>query len=366
MDFDFAAMAKRARAQVSAPDVPMNLIVARSRDARSRGRVRAIVLSGALSLATIGTAAAFGTSIYEGVRLWISGNRAAVVINSFAMVNDPTANDLRSAVAHATFPVVLPIGLPAGTRIVRIWYAPAARPNILGLDYQDAQTKLRSGIALFDSSAINSRDTVLPTGSLRPPFQESYHWQLGRETVLVLKRTISLPDVERIKAATMTVGPTASLAVTERMLSKATILGLAPSLPQIAARYASSSGHSVVVGPQMLRSIPDLAKRGDPMLDTRTVYFSNIPSLHGEPDYSRATLRWPRVIAISAAGVRAIDAVFRSTGAGNNCNCAVLFNESNAKTDRVWEISEFSVTALKKYSIDTRTLAVTRLEGAQP
>jgi len=366
MDFDFSAMAKRARAQISAPEVPMNFIVARSREARRRGRVRALVICGALSVATIGTAAAFGTSIYDGVRLWISGNRAAVVISSFAMVSEPTANDLRSAMAHATFSVALPIGLPAGTRIVRMWYAPAARPNILGLDYQNARTKLRSGIALFDSTAVNSGDAVLPTGSLRPPFQESYRWQLGRETVLVLKRTISLPDVVRIKAAMMTVGPTASLAATEPMLSKARILGLAPNLPQIAAHYAPSSGHTVVVGPQMLRSIPDLAKRGDPMLDTRTVYFSNIPSLHGEPDYSRATLHWPRIIAISAAGVRAIDAVFRFTRSGNNCNCAMLFNESNGKPYEVLAFAKSSFTAVKKYSVDTKTFAVTTQRPGDP
>ncbi|MGZ3553407.1 MAG: hypothetical protein ACXVAL_15120 [Vulcanimicrobiaceae bacterium] len=338
----------------------MELILARSSAARARGRVRTLVLSGAISLAMIGTAAAFGPSIYDGVRLFLSGNKAAVVISSFAMVREPTASDLRNAIATATFPVVLPVGVPKGAHIVRMQFAPAERPNALFIEYRNDRAKFNVGFALFDSSAVNKGDALLPTGTARALFHEGYRWRVGSETVLVMKRAISSADAERIKAAMTATSPAASLAATEPMLSKATVLGIAPDLGQIAARYAPANGRTVVVGPQFVRSIPELAKHDRPMFDSHTVFLTNIPSVHGEPDYAKATLRWPHVIAISPAGVRAINAVLRSTGARSNCGCDVLFNQPSEATYWVWEVQRAPSIALKKYAVDARTFAVTQ------
>ncbi|MCL5258694.1 MAG: hypothetical protein M1314_03005 [Firmicutes bacterium] len=316
------------------------------------------MLTGVISLATLGTTAAFGTGIYNGVRVWLSGNSAAVVVRSFAMVREPTIADLRSAIAHATFPVVLPVGLPSGTHIWRIEFAPAARPNAVFIEYRNDRAKFNFGFALGDSSVVSQG--VLPTGAGSPPSQSTYRWRVGRETVLVLKRSISLRDAERIKAAMMTASPLGSLIATQPMLSKATVLGIAPDLGQVAARYVPASGHTVVLGPQYPSLISKLAQHDKPLLDSRTVYLTDIPSIHGEPDYAKATLRWPHIIAISAAGVRAINAVLRFTGAAANCDCDILFNRPNQATYWVWELQRSPSATLTKYAVNAKTFAVTR------
>jgi hypothetical protein len=357
MQSDFSVMAKRARAQVIIPEVPMAMILLRSRALRSREKVRALVLAGIISLAMVGTAAAFGTNIYNGVQLLLFGNRAAIVIQSFVMVREPTAIDLRRAVEGATFATVLPVGLPAGTRLWRLEYAPAVHPNMIFLEYRNDRTNFHPAVGLFDTSDVNNDAALLPSGVARPTLRDDYEWRVGGETVVVLKRAISQKDAQRVQSSMLATTPVASLAATEPMLSSATIMGAAPDLDRLAARYAPAKGHTVMLGPPYIASIAQLAKRGKPLLDSRVVYLANIPSSHGEPNYAKATLRWPHVVVIPVAGVRAIDAVLRSTGTGD-CRCDIFFNQPNAATYWVWKLQRSPSLVLHKYVVDAKTFAV--------
>lgn len=358
MLFDFSTIAKRARAQIPVPDVPMERIVARSA-ARSRRSLRPLVISGVITLATIGTAAAFGTDIYNGVRLWVSGTNATVVIQSFAMVREPTAADLRRIVANAAFPAVLPMGLPSGMHISTVQYAPANRADMISIDYRNTRKNKHFGFTLFDSSTVNAGSAPEVRKARLTYHNSDYRWQVGRETVVSLKRFVAQRDADRIRAAMLAATPSESMSATLPLLSKATVLGIAPGLSQIAERYAPA-GHSVVVGPHVVRDIPDFAKRGRPILDSRTVYLTSIPVIHGAPDYAHASLRWPHVVAISANGVRAINAVLRFTGTGRNCDCDIIYSEPNKTTYRIWKVHS---DVVQKYNVDANSFAVTRIKG---
>lgn len=357
MQSDFSESAKRARDLLRVPDVPMEFIRKRAAAAHATEKVRRLFVSSALAVATIAAAAAFTPAIYDGVRLWISGNSVAVTVNSFVMTREPITADLRSLVSRATFPVIFPLGVPAGTHIARLMYAPAEHPNAIFVEYQNERANFRTGVAIFDSRAINAGDAFVPRVAGR--LQDSYHWRLGGETLLILKRAITVGDAERIRSATTSATQASSLAGNEAMLSYATILGLAPSLSHIASRYAPRGAHSVVIGPGFVRTIPELARTGKPLTDSRTVLLTNIPSKNGEPDYQHAILHWPKsAAAVSPQGVRAIDAVLRVASPEHDCGCEIVFARTAPTTDAVWVIRHRPAMTAKRYEVDARTFAV--------
>lgn len=353
---DFSAMAKRAEAQITIPSAPLDRIRQCASSRRQRGKVRTLVFSAVITLAMAGTAAAFG--VYSGVQVWFSGNKAAIVVQSFAMVNYPKEADLRAVLSRATFPVVLPAGLPAGTHLWRLQYAPSDHPNAIFLEYRNDAVKFRADFALFDSAAVNAGSP--PSMAMTQP-GGIYKWQSGRETVVVLKRAIHAADAKRISGAMLHATPAETLAATLPMLSTATIMDKSPHAGEVAARYVPAIGRTFVLGPHYPGEIARLAKRDKPLLDSRTVFLTNIPPKNGQPDYANATLKWPHVVAIPANGVRAIDAVYRAAHIAGNCACMTFFNEKpGAPTYRVWILHGTPPSAtLHKYTVDGNTLAVT-------
>jgi len=360
MHSDFAAKGKAARDLIAVPELSMESIRRRSRAAAARGRMRAFALCGAVCLIVLGTSVGFGAKIYDGVRVWLSGDQAAMVVRSFVMVREPTSRDVHNAMARATFPILFPVGLPEGTQMSMLMYSPAERPNFIEVVFRNKRTRFNVGFSLFDSSLANTDSGLLPTGSNRPPFTEAYQWQVGHETVLVRKLDISPVDASRIKAAMTQASPPASLAAIEATLRKITVVGGAAQLADIAERYAPASGVSVFLDREQIRQVPRLVRQDKPMLDSRIVYLSNIPSAHGEPDYSKATLRWPKTIVISASGVRAIRAVLLSTGVHNDCSCEILFNQPDNATFWVWKLPLSAPASARKYTVDAKTFAVSQ------
>jgi hypothetical protein len=360
MQSDFSSKGRSARERIAVPEISMGLIRSRSHKATAQGRVRSLAVCGALVLATLGAGAALSGKIHDGINVWLSGGKVAIVVRSFEMAVEPTAADVRAGIAHASFPVVFPVGLPAGTRITGMEFSPSS----VTVRYANRRANFHVGLSLIDTATIRTDDVRLPTGAMRG---EVYQWQVGRETVVVPIRSISLREMNGIKTAMMTTDPENSLVTTEAMLpriillDRSTLVEGPSAFADVAEHYAPASGSSVLLAlRQAGSSIAQLAKQGKPILDSRIVTLSNIPAARGKfpgPDYSKATLHWFRAVVVSAGGVRAIDAVLRSIG--GKCDCEVLFNQPSGATYWVWTIPTSPSASVKKYSVDAKSLTVT-------
>jgi hypothetical protein len=348
MRADFSDMGRAARELIAAPVVPMEAIRGRAQAARVRDRARMLIACVALAVSALAATVGLDGRIYEGIRIWLSGGKAAIEVRSLVFVSNPTSPDLRRAVAQATFPVILPVGVPGGSRIIRIGFAPADRPNSIYVQYR--HSRFNVGFLLVDSADVNAGQAFMPTGVARPQFGNVYQWRVGGETVIVpQKASISADDIERVEAAMMKTTPSDSLAANEAMLYRIINLSGLSQIADVAQHVAPPRGPSVLVGRALLASIASLAQRRKPLLDRRTVYLSNIPSVHGRPDFSKAALRWPNVAVISANGVRAIDAVLRSTP-GGRCGCEILFHQLSPQSYWIWTIPTATGAPVKKYS----------------
>ena len=322
------------------------------------------ILSGVVSLAMAGTAAAFATNILQGVRVWINGTKTTVFIQSFAMIRAPREADLKKIASSAAFPVIMPVGLPSGERIWALQYSPADHPTMISILYTGATAQSDFGITLFDPSSLeNGKPANMPPGMSHLTFNNTgvYQWRVGGEMVGIAKRVMPPAQAERIRAATSAGSTSDSLNESRAMLSQALILGTSPSLLNVAPRYAPDSVSAIVIGPQFVDGIRDLAKRGRPMLDTRTFYVTKVPNIGGAPDYRHASFRWGHDVAIAPAGVRAIAAALQFADGSRSCKCEVVFDRSAGNTYSVWTVPIATNGAAQRYAVDSRTFAVRRV-----
>jgi hypothetical protein len=356
MDSDFSAMGRSARELIPVPALPLDSIRSRSHRARSRGRMRAFVAFAAVSLCALGAVGGVGAKIYHDAQVWLSGGKVTSVVHSGILMRQPTAAELRNAIGHATFHVVFPVGVPAGSRVDMVTLAPADHPSMITVSYHNDRSDFKASFALLDPAVVDSSDAALPGGSA-PPLREVYHWRTGGETVAVFKNVISLRDANRIEAAMAAASPAGSLALTESMLPKMTVLGATVRLA-IAEQYRPRDGRSVLLDDAYLRTIPGLAEHGRPLVDSRIAYVTQIAYAHG--DIAKGVARPAKDIAVSAGGVRAIDAVLRSSGTARyrDCGCEILFNQPRPSVYWVWNIPLSRPARVRKYSVDARTFAV--------
>jgi hypothetical protein len=359
MHADFASAAKAARAQIAVPRADLRSIAERSRRVGVRDRMRAAVVSAAFVLGALGTAAAFAANA-GGMRVWLLGDKASVAIDSFAWTYGPTMADLRSIAASASFPVVLPVGFPAGSRMMWVAYSPADHPNIISVQYMDPASHRGMGVLIVDSDDIQESAAALPNAGRIT--HAAYRWSVGKETVIVGKGLVPDARVRRLKVAMASADAASSLQANAPALAPIPILprGLGVEYERIANRFALAGGSSVMLLGPALSHIPQLARENKPLPDMRTVYVTHVPASHGEPDYAKATLQWPKTVAISAAGVRAIDAVLRSAKVTPKCRCAILFHTGSRAAYDVWKIELARPHHVSKYAVDRRTFRVIR------
>ena len=348
MRTDFADAAKNARATIGVPALPWDHILTRARDVDRRDRRRAYLVS-ALCVAIVGLGAATGDRIYEGVHLRLSGGAAAVAVDSLVIVRQPMESDVRSVAERATFQVVFPVGIPSGAHVTMLQYAPPDHPSSVTLDYRDGD-RFNAGISLFDSSTVIGADAA----SAQMMSQASYSWRVGGETVVVPRAHITARDADLIKARMLASSPSASLDRTSPLLSGLSIQGDAADLAPAVAGYARNDGKGVLLDTAQARAIPSAAKYGGEFRDTRIVDLNRIPTVNGEPDYSKATVSFPGPTIITPGGVKAIAAVIREHG----CDCAILFYPHDAATYWVWTVPARDPRGSKKYAVDATTYAV--------
>ena len=359
MHSDFSTRGRSVRELIPVPTVPLDSIRRRSRAARARGRMRTIVACAAIVIAALGTGAGVGAKIYDRVHVWLSGGRSAIVVHSGVIMRHPIGSELREAIAHATFAVVFPVGLPAGSRVEMVTLAPADRPSAITISYQNGSGFNRS-FALLDPAVVSDA-AKLPGGPVGIGTGTVRRWQIGGEIVLVRSTGSPAHDLDRIETAMIGSSPRDSLAANEAMLPTMIVLGGTVRLAA-AERYRPANGRSVLLEPAFVRLIPGLAKRNAPLLDSRITTLDDVRYAKGDLSGAHLVKR-DEVAAVSAGGVRAIDAVLRSGGIGRNgdCACEILFNQPSGTAYWVWNIPLSGPATAKRYSVDARTFVVSRV-----
>ena len=345
------------RELIPVPALPMDSIRRRSRAARARSRMRAIITCAAMGLAALGTVTGVGAKIYDGVHVWLSGGKSAIVVHSAVIMRHPMGSELREAVAHATFPVVFPVGVPAGSRVDMVILAPAGHPSYITVSYQ-GKAGFKASFALLDPAVLTADAAKLPTGPVGIGHGTFSRWRVGGEIVAVRDKSVPADDLERIKAAMAATSPLDSLAITETMLPKITVLGGTVRL-EIAERYRPPNGRSVLLDQAYALSTSRLAERNQTILDARIDTVDNVRYAKGDLA-SAHRVNGPNRPAVSAGGVRAIDAVLRFNGDGRkrDCTCEILFSQPSRTAYWIWSIPLSGPAAARKYSVDARTFAV--------
>ncbi|HEX3549713.1 MAG TPA: hypothetical protein VHT53_05025 [Candidatus Elarobacter sp.] len=356
MASDFSARGRSARASIPVPDVPLEAIRRRAHAARSHARMCAFTVSGiAVVLAAVVAGTGAGAKIVSGVRVWLSGSTAAMQVSSFYGVRTPTDAEMARAIAHASFPVVLPVGLPTSTRLTAVFATPVGNAHAIVLSYVDGATGAKPSFVLADPGVVELGGTLMRMSA--GPRANVTSWRTGGEVVLVARHGLSAADAERVKTAMTTSSPAASLAATRASLATVTALDGIEGV-STAERYRPANGRSVLLDPQRVRTIPSLAASDRPVLDDRIFTVTHVPYVNGEPDYRHAAGWNAHAVAIPADGVRAIDAVLR-TLPNRACACRILYDRANASTDWVWTLPLAPGAPVTKYAVDVRTLHVT-------
>lgn len=346
MHFDFSSLGRTARSMIPVPDVPIEAMRARVRRATTQGRLRTLAVGGAICIAALGVGAGFGGRIYDSVHVWLTGEKATTSSHSFVEVREPTAADLRGIISRATFPLVLPTGIPAGTRVTIILYFPVDHPDFVQIQYYNKHPKMNVGISLYSSAAINTN----APGPISQAYREDvYRWRVGAEYVIIPKAHVSPREAARVKAAMMiNVSPMSSFSATKKMLRFIDNVSGDPEIADIAERYAPATGLSVLLGPLQVRSLPDHSQNHEPLTYSRRTEFG--------PDM-RSTGRRFKGIVLPLSGVNALNAVLRFAGVHNGF---LLYNQPMAMKYWVWTIpSNGSSKNIRKYSVDAKTLLVT-------
>jgi hypothetical protein len=208
MQYDLALLCHDARARIDVPAVPLSAIrnAATRRKTPLRRRAIIAVLLSALSIGAVAAAAVWqATHVYVG-----SSGPVDVYAHTMTIkLKNATAADLVSAARQVDFPVVLPTGLPAGTRL---WEVGRADRRALMLSY-NLPGAWRSSHHLLD---IVLADPVIVGSAISDPYkqrlivmrykqpQRTVRWRVGGEDVIVDWHNLTRAELARMKQAMLT------------------------------------------------------------------------------------------------------------------------------------------------------------------
>ncbi|MEO6834680.1 MAG: hypothetical protein ABI231_02070 [Candidatus Tumulicola sp.] len=362
MPSDFVDAGKRFEAAIPVPELQISSIPNRARDESVRHRSRVLIACAVAAIAVLGSGTVLA-AMYGGVRIWLSGDKAAAVFRSFTTITNPTAEDLRRVTADATFPVVLPVGIPKGMHVSLLLVSPADHPNFILVQYRNS-TGSSWEFPIVDSSVVN--DGAVPSfpNGEKPSFGLATLWNVGRETVIL--RGMWGRQSE-IKAAMLRSTPAESLAQTLPMLYRITILGGLDNIRDAADAIAPSEGRSVLVDRGNLGQVASLAREHKPLLAfSRTRTVDNLPIVSGKPDFAHQSSHSTKELTVSADGVRALAAVLASKACGSGgkmgsgFTCEILINERRGRAYWIWMLPLNTSTPPTKYIVDSATFRVER------
>jgi hypothetical protein len=215
MQSNFNVLCKTERDAIVVPDIPLAAILsgAASRPApRTQNRRRGLVVSllAGASIVAVATAA----EIWSGTHVALDTSGAMTLsrpAKGLVYKENPTADDISAAAHRAEFPVVLPAGLPEGTRFLKL----IAGPNIVNVAYILPSAGRGSNTVVWISLADPRTLTGTPqkdTSALRVRLGNNtgkgsvVRWTVGGEAVILaadgkLASTLTPAELARIKAA---------------------------------------------------------------------------------------------------------------------------------------------------------------------
>jgi len=361
MPSNFAEVGKTLQTTIPVPELPGTSIRSRLRDANARARSRALIACTLAAITVLGSGTVIAAIKLGGVRIWLAGDKAAIAMHSFAFIQNPNADDLRRVTTDATFPVVLPVGIPKGMHMNSLFFSPADHPNFIEVTYRNAKTDARSAqFILVDSSLVNhGRAPALPNGEQLPVAQVT-HWNVGQETVVVM----GPGQAAQMKAPMSGVTPAESLAQTLPMLYRITLVADQDRLADEADAIAPSQGRSALLDRDSLRGIVSVAQSHKALMVVRETMFDTYPIVAGKPDFAHAKRHLTLETAVSAGGVRAIAAVLASDVCGSGgrmgsgFTCEMLINERSGRAYWIWVLPLNASAPPTKYVVDSTTFHV--------
>ena len=204
MQSNFATKCKEAVVAAKVPPVPMAAIrdAARTRST-AKGSRRVTLFYSALFVAASGLTVAFGAQVFNRAYVYFGGsNGPRVVTQTLSVSWRATPAELRSALAQASYRVVVPSGLPKGTRLIQLgnigrdimifWYRypRAARPGYGTASIMVAPPDMVS----VSRKALQKGVTLKNKGA-----DAEIHWSIGREEVLLLRNTLSPAEISHVR-----------------------------------------------------------------------------------------------------------------------------------------------------------------------
>ncbi len=312
MPKNFSHAAHWTKEHIAVPQLEMQSIAERSRLAGTNERLRYAAVTLLAALIVAGTGAGLAEKIFPGFRVWLSGENAAIRVQSVAIVRYPTPAELRSFAARTAIPFIYPVGLPSGMKLDMIAFWPLDRPNTIFMQYRN----LTGGSQSFTLVANSAVERGAPP--MYVPHAAVTHWSVGNEQVIA--RSSSVP------AAMQRSTPAASLS--ENVARSHNIIVLGGSEKVAAEAEAMARGRSAVfIDRGHLGQIPRLAAQNRPLLDSRMVELANIPQRNGGADFFHATYIWKRSVAIGASGVRLVNSTLTAHGGAGKCACEILYEK---------------------------------------
>lgn len=203
MQSDFATKCKRAVYTAKVPPIPM-VAIRKAVSPRSTKR-RATLLYSALFVAASGLTAAFGAQVLNRAYVYFGAPSGPHVVSQSLSVSwQPTAAQLRSVLSHASYNVVVPSGLPKGTRlehlgnigrdVVIFWYT---YPRGGSRSHGTASMLVASPETLsMLRKVVQQGVTVKTKGD-----NAGIHWRIGGEEVVMLGNTLSPAEIAQVREA---------------------------------------------------------------------------------------------------------------------------------------------------------------------
>lgn len=203
MHFDLLERCREVREHIAVPPFPSSSIRAAAEPGPQsllRRRSIAAALAATLSVAAIAAAAEIAQQSH--IRFTPSGG---IVLSSDAKSGSrPISSDaeIREAAQHLDFQAILPEGLPAGTKPIRLF---TSGRDLIGITYTLPGSERRSHhflwVFLTDPKTLTNAPPATRYNLRTGDRMSQAHWRVGPEEVIVVSNGLTAQELAAMKSA---------------------------------------------------------------------------------------------------------------------------------------------------------------------